>query len=82
MAFTAIAQAENSLRPLPLGWHWPVTAHFTVFFLFTKLAGLLMTGLALSLEAPFWFDLLSRFINLRGTGTRPDANSMKSTLAN
>src|SRR5437870_4444360 len=36
-----------------------------------KLVGLLLTGLALSLGAPFWFDLLSKLINLRGAGAKP-----------
>ena len=34
----------------------------------TKSAGLLLTSLAISLGAPFWFDLLSMVSNIRGTG--------------
>jgi hypothetical protein len=26
---------------------------------------------AVSLGAPFWFDLLSKFVNIRGAGTPP-----------
>jgi len=33
--------------------------------------GWLLTAAALSLGAPFWFDLLNQFINLRGAGTKP-----------
>jgi hypothetical protein len=33
-----------------------------------KLLGLLVTGLAVMLGAPFWFDLLSKVVNLRATG--------------
>jgi hypothetical protein len=33
-----------------------------------KVFGLLVTGLALSLGAPFWFDLLNRVTRLRNTG--------------
>jgi hypothetical protein len=33
--------------------------------------GWLLTGAALSLGAPFWFDLLNKFINLRGAGAKP-----------
>jgi hypothetical protein len=36
-----------------------------------KLLGLLITVCAVSLGAPFWFDMLSKFVNLRGSGTRP-----------
>jgi hypothetical protein len=35
----------------------------------SKLIGLLLTVLAVSLGAPFWFDLLNKIVNIRGTGT-------------
>lgn len=35
-----------------------------------KLLGFLITALAISLGAPFWFDLLNKFINLRAAGKR------------
>ena len=37
----------------------------------THLLGWLFTPAAVSLGAPFWFDLLSRVAKLRGTGGRP-----------
>ncbi|HEY0545842.1 MAG TPA: hypothetical protein VGC91_10735 [Pyrinomonadaceae bacterium] len=36
-----------------------------------KLLGLLISIGAISLGAPFWFDMLSKFINIRGAGTPP-----------
>jgi hypothetical protein len=36
-----------------------------------KIAGLLLTGLALSLGAPFWFDLLNKVTNFRASGAPP-----------
>ena len=33
--------------------------------------GLLITGLAAAQGAPFWFDILKKIINVRGTGTNP-----------
>jgi hypothetical protein len=36
-----------------------------------KLLGLLVTTLALSLGAPFWFDFLGKVSRLRGTGAKP-----------
>ncbi len=36
-----------------------------------KIVGLLLTAVALSLGAPFWFDTLSRFVNVRGSGPAP-----------
>ena len=39
--------------------------------------GWLLTGLAASLGAPFWFDLLNRFINLRTSGKAPEEKPKK-----
>jgi hypothetical protein len=36
-----------------------------------KVIGWLITALALTLGAPFWFDLLNRFVDLRGAGGKP-----------
>lgn len=35
------------------------------------LLGILLTAIAISLGAPFWFDLLNRFVNIRVAGKRP-----------
>lgn len=40
-----------------------------------KVLGLLLTTVALSLGAPFWFDLLDNVANLRATGPKPDPSS-------
>jgi hypothetical protein len=42
-----------------------------------KLFGLLLTVIAVQLGAPFWFDTLSKFVNLRSAGT-PPGESAKS----
>jgi hypothetical protein len=36
-----------------------------------KIAGCLLTALAASIGAPFWFDLFGRLVNLRATGPKP-----------
>lgn len=36
-----------------------------------KLVGLVISIIAIQIGAPFWFDTLSKFINLRGAGTPP-----------
>jgi len=36
-----------------------------------KLGGIFLTALAARQGAPFWFDFLKRFVNLRGTGANP-----------
>ena len=40
--------------------------------LFSAVLGWFLTGLAASLGAPFWFDTLQRFINVRSNGRSPD----------
>jgi hypothetical protein len=40
--------------------------------------GLMLTTLALSLGAPFWFDLLGKLVNLRQTGIPPDELNAKA----
>jgi hypothetical protein len=36
-----------------------------------KLLGLLITGMAAAQGAPFWFDILKKLVNVRGTGANP-----------
>ncbi len=38
-----------------------------------RILGWLITGFAVSQGSPVWFDLLSRLVNLRGTGKKPEA---------
>src|SRR5205823_250502 len=80
---------------VPLGWptlHWstwsnarapvfadPRVPHATWDWL-VKLAGLLLTGAALSLGAPFWFDLLNKVTYLRATGNPPPSTSREAPL--
>jgi len=40
-----------------------------------KIVGLLLTGAALTLGAPFWFDLLGKVARLRSSGVRPAAST-------
>jgi hypothetical protein len=39
--------------------------------LFVELFGILLTAVAARQGAPFWFDVLKRAVNLRGTGANP-----------
>jgi hypothetical protein len=83
-AFQTIKSDQETLRPLPIGWSWNPLAAFvssdtrealrnqlSLFMFASKLVGLLMTALAISLGAPFWFDLLGLFMQIRGTGEKP-----------
>lgn len=46
-----------------------------------KLFGFVLTAAALSLGAPFWFDLLNKIVNLRAAGKKPDDNNTSSRSA-
>ncbi|WP_439585680.1 hypothetical protein [Dyadobacter bucti] len=45
----------------------------------SSLIGWLMTALAISLGAPFWFDLLNKFMKLRSTGNRINSQGRDRT---
>ncbi len=71
----SVGDAVSSLA-LPLGWklHFgkgPQEIPNHALGVIAKLIGLLLTAAALSLGAPFWFDLLSKFMRVRGTGPPP-----------
>jgi hypothetical protein len=56
----------------PLGWSGdPVFSDGQAKPWLSKIAGLLLTALAVSLGAPFWFDLVNRMVNVRSTGPVP-----------
>jgi hypothetical protein len=60
------AWGGGCLRPVDApvasdGWIWPLA----------KIAGLLMTGLATTQGSSFWFDILVKIVNVRGTGIKP-----------
>ncbi len=43
--------------------------------LFLKIGGLLFTSIAVHFGAPFWFDLLNKFINFRASGKKPASST-------
>lgn len=45
-----------------------------------SLVGWLITALALTLGAPFWFDLLTKFMSLRSAGAKPSASNEKTEV--
>jgi len=61
----AQAIAEAKALPVPIGW----SGHERLDL--TKVLGCLVTALAVSLGAPFWFDTLQKFLNMRTTGPKP-----------
>jgi hypothetical protein len=59
----------HALWTLPIGWQ-----HFPPVFdegLLLKFAGWSLTASSALFGAPFWFDLLQKLVQVRGTGNKP-----------
>ena len=65
-----LAQKANGDEGLSRPWNDP--AFWSVTGWLIAIAGWLITGIAATLGAPFWFDLLGKLIKLRGSGSKPD----------
>ncbi|MEL6391161.1 MAG: hypothetical protein AAFY36_03000 [Bacteroidota bacterium] len=64
-------ELELISSPLGLGWEGIDVRSMSIMELITKLLGFILTALAISLGAPFWFDLLRKIVNIRGAGGKP-----------
>lgn len=62
---------------LPLGWKGVSICddeNNCLAFLW-KLLGILLTAFALTLGAPFWFDMINKLVNIRSAGNKPAAST-------
>lgn len=80
---TALDQAKQ--LHLPLGWGHrgsgpSATPHGLGSWL-SKIAGILITTFALTLGAPFWFDILGRLVQFKGSGAKPPSTLGASATA-
>jgi len=55
-----LAVSFGWVRDIPSDFHWP-----------EAIAGWLVTAFAISLGAPFWFDMLSKIMSIRASGKTP-----------
>jgi len=63
---------EELPQELPWGWkNYPFDSSFSLL----SLVGWIATILAICLGAPFWFDILNKIANLRGTGPKPSTTT-------
>lgn len=75
---------------LPIGWNF--SEHSTdstdksvrkpkqpkpTWLYLIDLLGYILSGLAITMGAPFWFDLLNKFVNVRNAGPRPPSSTEK-----
>jgi hypothetical protein len=77
----AINMAQATLKDaIPIGWTVaeltsPINLGEWLLFALAKLIGLAVTVLAIMMGAPFWFDILNKISNLRGTGPKPASST-------
>jgi len=67
---STVAPEESALLGQMMGWQGSLTDN-TARDWFERILGWLITILALCLGAPFWFDVLNKFINIRSAGKSP-----------
>lgn len=76
-----IAETVQQEVPLPLGWSQANTAlqdqaaassQLPLAPPIRRLLGWMITGFAISMGAPFWFELMGRVVNVRNTGRKPE----------
>lgn len=79
----------NDLDTVGLGWPVEVVEAGTLktYFCYigenwSLLFGWLIAALAATLGAPFWFDILSKFVNLRGVGPKPAPSDETASQTN
>ncbi|OCR00331.1 hypothetical protein BCD67_25365 [Oscillatoriales cyanobacterium USR001] len=84
------AQIQKDIQPaiekisLPIGWSesnkLEVDRNGVVQFsaLVSKVCGWLLTGIAISMGASFWFDLLGKILNIRNAGKKPPSSTDNS----
>jgi hypothetical protein len=62
----------NSKDIYPIGWPGNIPGGSLDFL--ARIPGILISAGAVSLGAPFWFDMINKLVNLRQTGLPPDEN--------
>lgn len=64
-------ELKEASAPLGLGWHPEDLQRMSAEDWVIKVLGWVVTALAVSLGAPFWFDLLKKLVNIRSSGNQP-----------
>lgn len=78
-----VDQTYTELNRMPLGWHKKVEDWYAMtgegldkclkraVLVLQGLIGIMITAFAISLGAPFWFDILKKVVNIRAIGLNP-----------
>lgn len=75
----AVAELTGLKIPLLWGEENDPFAHFELSRFLLAVLGWLITAIAISLGAPFWFDALSKLARLKTTGARPEKEPAAAT---
>jgi hypothetical protein len=70
----ANASEINELGQL-MGWTAAIAANLDPWVWLMRVVGWILTITAVSMGAPFWFDVLNKFVNLRNAGRSPSESS-------
>ncbi|HYW19469.1 MAG TPA: hypothetical protein VE956_09180 [Nodularia sp. (in: cyanobacteria)] len=60
-----------------IDWHPSKIYDFSIWKFLTMIFGWFVSGIAISMGAPFWFDLLGKVVNVRNTGKAPISSAPK-----
>jgi hypothetical protein len=66
-------KARAKLEEFPIGWPDSGGGDLGSWYWLKKIFGLLISVLAVSLGAPFWFDVLDKLNSIRSSGIKPKA---------
>lgn len=70
--YSLLAENLEVLKsPLGIGWEKVDLNALSLVDWMAKLFGWIVTAFAISLGAPFWFDLLKKLVNIRSSGSKP-----------
>jgi hypothetical protein len=82
----AVQGRNANLGKLPIGWRAPQASPQPVPWISadawlwgSRALGWLLTALAVSMGAPFWFDLLNKLVNIRHGMRRPEVKEAKES---
>jgi hypothetical protein len=74
----ALLNATIKKKNLKIPEEWSWCRKLGYIFSPMKLFSFIITAMAISLGAPFWFDLLNKFVNIRGAGAKPVEDKKES----
>jgi hypothetical protein len=72
------AQLEQDLKTMPLTFQVLQMINGRPLAFFRMCFGWLVSGIAIAMGAPFWFDLMGKLINVRNTGAKPQSSADKT----